>query len=233
MTDNGTEILEPRKLAALLAQAKQTQPGAARNAPAGGLESALHAMTEHVAQAHAKSVALICTGLENVPAVFQGVVKNVAIQLIRNAVVHGIETPEERAAAGKPAAGQLTLKFEACADQTFHVSFDDDGRGLNAQLLRRTAVARGMLAPEAAEKLTHRQAIKLIFKKGFTTVEEPSAEGGRGMGMALVRRYIAEAGGRVGLASEQGRHTRFRVALPSLADVQHQPADPAQKSQVA
>jgi two-component system, chemotaxis family, sensor kinase CheA len=215
-TDSGTEIIEPKKLAALLDQARQSMPSGGRSAPLGGLESALHAMTEHAAQSHNKSVALACEGLADVPAAYQGVVKNVAIQLIRNAVVHGIESPEERAAAGKPAVGQLTLRFERREDRSYSVSFDDDGRGLDAELLRRTAVAKGLISAEAAEHLPHRQAIKLIFKKRFTTVEEPDAEGGRGMGMALVRRYIADAGGRIGLASEQGRHTRFRVTLPAV-----------------
>ena len=100
--------------------------------------------------------------------------------------------------------------------------FDDDGRGLDSALLRRTAVDRGMIAPEAAEQLTHRQAIKLIFKKGFTTMEEPTSEGGKGMGMALVRRYVADAGGRVALASDLGRYTRLRVALPPLEGEQEQ-----------
>jgi chemotaxis protein histidine kinase CheA len=217
ITDNGTEIIEPAKLAALLAQAKPVTSGSNRAAPAGGLESALIAMTEHVAQAHAKNVILKCEGLGDVPPAYQGVVKNVAIQFIRNAVVHGIEAPDERAAAGKSAAGELSLAFGRNDDRSFNLTFDDDGRGLDSDLLRRTAVARGFIDQAAADQLTHRQAIKLIFKKGFTTVDEPSVEGGRGMGMALVRRYVAEAGGRVGLASNSGSHTRFRVTLPELA----------------
>jgi two-component system chemotaxis sensor kinase CheA len=220
MSDNGTEIIEPAKLAALLAQAKEAIPSASRHAPSGGLESTLQSMTEHVAQSQQKKVALICDGLADVPVAYQGLVKNIAIQLIRNAVVHGIETPEERKAAGKPAAGRLTLKFTRCEDRSFHLSFGDDGRGLDSELLRRIAVVRGLITPEAAERLTHRQAIKLIFKKGFSTVEEPGDDGSRGMGMTLVRRYVSDAGGHVGLASEPGKHTRFRVALPPLEGAQ-------------
>ena len=230
VTDNGTEIIEASKLAALLAQAQPAVPGTSRNVPAGGLESALIAMTEHVGQSHAKSVVLSCTGLADVPAAYQGVVKNVAIQFIRNAVTHGIEAAEERALAGKSSVGQLTLRFERNQDQSFNLSFTDDGRGLDSDLLRRTAVTRGLIDQTAADQLTHRQTIKLIFKRGFTTIAEPSAEGGRGMGMALVRRYVAEAGGRVGLASNSGSQTRFRVTLPSLPIAASPAAD---KSQVA
>jgi signal transduction histidine kinase len=224
MTDNGTEIIEAPRLAALtaaaaaavggIAQPAATAAAASRAAPAGSLESALLSMTEHVAQANDKSVALTCTGLSDVPAVYQGVVKNIVIQLIRNAVMHGIETPEERAAAGKPTFGSLTLSFEHRADESFQLSFIDDGRGLDAALLRATAIAKGIITAEAAEKLPDRQAIKLIFKKGFSTVCDSSAEAGRGIGMALVRRYVAENGGRVGLASVLGSQTRFRITLP-------------------
>lgn len=219
VTDNGTEIIEAPRLAALTAAAAAAASGVAhapvtRAAPAGGLESALLSMTEHVAQANDKSVALTCSGLADVPVHYQGVVKNIAIQLIRNAVMHGIETTEERTASGKPTFGSLTLSFEQRLDDSFQLSFVDDGRGLDAALLREAAVAKGIITADAAQKLPDRQAIKLIFKKGFSTATESNAEGGRGIGMALVRRYVAENGGRVGLASVLGSQTRFRITLP-------------------
>lgn len=233
VTDNGTEIIEAPRLAALTAaaaaaagavaqQPDATAAAAYRAAPAGSLESALLSMTEHVAQANDKSVALTCTGLADVPPAYQGVVKNIVIQLIRNAVMHGIESPEERTAAGKPTFGSLTLSFERRSDESFQLSFVDDGRGLDAALLRETAVAKGIISAEAAEKLADRQAIKLIFKKGFSTATESSAEGGRGIGMALVRRYVAESGGRVGLASVLGSQTRFRISLPPAPESANQ-----------
>lgn len=222
LTDNGTEIIEAPRLAALTAAAA----AASRAAPAGGLESALLSMTEHVAQANDKIVALTCTGLANVPPAYQGAVKNIVIQLIRNAVMHGIESPEERTAAGKPTFGSLTLSFERHSDESFQLSFVDDGRGLDAALLRETAVVKGIITAEAAEKLPDRQAIKLIFKKGFSTANDSSAEGGRGIGMALVRRYVAESGGRVALASVLGSQTRFRISLPPAPES-------ARQSQVA
>jgi two-component system chemotaxis sensor kinase CheA len=87
---------------------------------------------------------------------------------------------------------------------------------LDAQQLRDTAVAKGMISAEDAAKLADRQAIKLIFRKGFSTVAEPTSELGRGMGMALVRRHVSEAGGKVGLATVLGSQTRFRISLPPL-----------------
>ncbi|MBS0614691.1 MAG: hypothetical protein JSS24_16100, partial [Proteobacteria bacterium] len=162
------------------------------------------------------AVTLSCEGLSEVPTAYQGVVKNIAIQLIRNAVMHGIEPAPERIVAGKPAAGQMWLRFQALPGQGYQLTFEDDGRGLDAALLRDTALAKGLITTEAAEQISDRQAIKLIFRKGFSTVAQPTAEAGRGMGMALVRRYVTEAGGRVALASKPGVQTRFRVILPPV-----------------
>jgi chemotaxis protein histidine kinase CheA len=233
VTDNGTEIIEAPKLAALSAEAMAAAAGlpapapATRSAPAGGLESALQSMTEHVAQSSGKSVTLRCEGVGEVPASYQGVVKNIALQLIRNSIMHGIEAEHEREATGKPPFGSLRLKFDSRGEQGFHLSFTDDGRGLDAQQLRDTAVAKGMLSAEEAAKLPDRQAIKLIFRKGFSTVAEPTSDVGRGMGMALVRRYVAEAGGKVGLATVLGSQTRFRITLPPVS------ADGGEEAQVA
>ncbi|MFO1465122.1 MAG: ATP-binding protein [Steroidobacteraceae bacterium] len=221
-TTSGTEIMEAPQIAALSAAAAAAAVGlppplpAARPAPAGSLESALRSMAEHVAQSRDRSITLDCAGLAEVPAAYQGLVKNIVIQLIRNAIMHGIEPPAEREAAGKPAFGHLALNFRENPGQGFQLAFEDDGRGLDAAQLRETAIAKGMLTPEAAAEMPDRQAIKLIFKRGFSTVADPSPEVGRGMGMALVRRYVAEAGGKVGLASVPGRQTRFRISLPAL-----------------
>ena len=221
-TDNGTEIIEPSKLAALTAAAAAAAAGlpppvpVARPIPAGSLESALQSIAEHVTQSLACAVTLSCEGLSEVPTAYQGVVKNIAIQLIRNAVMHGIEPAPERIVAGKPAAGQMWLRFQALPGQGYQLTFEDDGRGLDAALLRDTALAKGLITTEAAEQISDRQAIKLIFRKGFSTVAQPTAEAGRGMGMALVRRYVTEAGGRVALASKPGVQTRFRVILPPV-----------------
>lgn len=208
MTDNGTEILA-------------TPQFLAQQAPAGSLESTLVALTEHIAAEYGKSVRLDCRGLQKVPAIYQAAVKNIAIQLIRNAVMHGIETPAEREQSGKPAQGALDLHFGALPDGTYDLRFQDDGRGVDPALVRRIAIERGLITQDVAQRLRDRQTIKLIFKDGFTSLTSSGtaadSEGAaHGAGLSLVRRYVHDAGGKVALASDPGKETRFKVSLPVI-----------------
>ena len=229
MTENGTQIIEaPKFLAAMAQQKAAQQPAAHRVAQAGSLDSTLTALTELVAQEHHKTVTLECTGLQLVPPHYQATIKNVAIQLIRNAVMHGIEASAARKNAGKPAHGTLQLEFKALPDQSFELHFQDDGGGLDPDQVRATAVAKGLLTEEAAARLRDRQAIKLIFKSGYTTLTWASGEAANGSGMSLVRRYVHEAGGKIALATLLGHETRFKVTLPAVAA-----ADAAADAQVA
>lgn len=228
MTENGTQIIEAPKFLAEMAQkaAAAQEPAASQNtsaprvrrmAPAGSLDSTLAALTDLVAQEHDKKVVLDCSGMQLVPARYQATVKNVAIQLIRNAVMHGVETPAERESHAKPVHGTLLLEFKALPDSSYELLFQDDGCGLNPDKVRATAVAKGLVTEEAASRLRDRQAIKLIFKSGFSTLTAAPGEAAHGTGMSLVRRYVHEAGGKIALASLLGHETRFKVTLPSLA----------------
>jgi two-component system chemotaxis sensor kinase CheA len=218
VTENGTQIIEaPKFLAELARHAQRAQPAQAaaqRMAAVGSLESTLTTLSDLVAQENHKTVILACSGLNLVPTRYQATVKNVAIQLIRNAVVHGIETAAERETAGKPANATLRLEFKAVPGNGFELAFQDDGRGLDPGKVRDVAVAKGILTQEEASRLRDRQAIKLIFKSGFTTMPDTDGETRHGSGMSLVRRYVHEAGGKIALASMLGKETRFKVTLP-------------------
>jgi len=216
ITENGTQVIEAPKFLAEMAQ-KAAAPRSHRVAQAGSLDSTLTALTELVASEHHKTVVLDATGLEMVPPRYQATIKNVAIQLIRNAVMHGVETASERKAVGKPPHGTLRLEFKAMPDQSFELHFQDDGCGIDADKVRAAAIARGLVSEEAATRLRDRQTIKLIFKSGFTTLESAPGEAPHGSGMSLVRRYVHEAGGRIALATLLGHETRFKVTLPAVA----------------
>jgi signal transduction histidine kinase len=220
VTDNGTQVIEAPKFlfAAKTKPATGTQP----TAVAGSLDGALQAMTEHVAQEEKKKVVLESQGLHLVPAKYQSAIKNVAVQLIRNAVMHGIEPAEVRTAAGKSAHGTLRLEFKL-QDDHYELLFEDDGCGLNADLVRATAIARGVVTGEAATRMRDREAIKLIFRSSYTTLATSPSDKTHGMGMSLVRRYIHEAGGRIALASLPGHETRFKIMLPALPDTEDDP----------
>ncbi len=217
VTENGTLILAAPKL---LAEGAELKPvlAAPRTAPAGSLDGALQSLTEHVSQEQHKDVVLESAGLDLVPPKYQAAIKNVAIQLIRNAVMHGIEPAAVREAAGKPAAGRLRLQFKV-KSEGYQLLFEDDGRGIDPHEVRATAIARGVSTPEAAARMRDREAIKLIFKSRYTTLAESSADTRHGGGMSLVRRYVHESGGKIALASLTGRDTRFKIVLPPLGAV--------------
>jgi signal transduction histidine kinase len=227
VTQNGTQILEaPQFLAQMAAQAAaqsaydpapRSLPAAQTRAPAGSLEHTLQSLTEHVAGEHNKLVSLHCRGLQKIPPAYERTAKYVAIQMIRNAVVHGIEMPDERTAVGKPPTGLLHLLFIALPDGTFELRFQDDGRGIDARRVREVAVDKQLVDAAEAATMRDRQAIKLIFRGGFTTLTPSATEPALGTGLSLVRRYVSAAGGRIALASELGRETRFRITLPALA----------------
>jgi two-component system, chemotaxis family, sensor kinase CheA len=218
MTDNGTEIIQAPKFMAGKPPPVRTVPGANSSAPAGSLENTLRALTDHVAQEHNKTVILDAFGLHMVPPPYQAAIKNIAIQLIRNAVMHGIETPASREAAGKQAHGIMRLEFKSAADSGYELLFEDDGCGLDPDAVRATAIARGVITGEGAARLRDREAIKLIFKSGYSTLPTAPGEPAHGTGLSLVRRYVHEAGGKVALASLLGHETRFKVSLPPLAE---------------
>jgi len=219
-TNGGTAIMEAPNFAAAAAEPKpKSMPGAQETAPAGSLGSTLQALTEHVAQEHDKQVLLETSGLQLVPQKYLAMVKNVAIQLIRNAVMHGIEPPAVRKAQGKNVRGMLRLEFRA-KDENFELLFEDDGCGLVPDQVRATAIARGVLTEDEAGRLRDREAIKLIFKSRYTTLADSTADTRHGAGMALVRRYVHEAGGKIALASLAGHETRFKIVLPAVADSQ-------------
>ncbi|ACA16512.1 CheA signal transduction histidine kinase [Methylobacterium sp. 4-46] len=135
------------------------------------------------------------------------------LHVIRNAVDHGLEEPQVRLAAGKPAAGRITLRA-ALVGETLAVTVADDGRGIDPERLRRRAAAAGLRAPEALAAMSDAAAIDLVFAPGFSTAERVSDLSGRGVGMDAVRAAAERLGGRVAIESEVGRGTAIRLLLP-------------------
>lgn len=131
--------------------------------------------------------------------------------LLRNCVAHGIEPPEQRTAAGKPAMGTIEIILSQERNDVA-LSVEDDGAGLNLQRIRDKAVAQG-LWPED-QPLTEQDAGRLIFEPGFTTATEVTGVAGRGIGMDVVRSEVNALGGRIETHSEEGRGSAFRLVLP-------------------
>jgi two-component system chemotaxis sensor kinase CheA len=134
------------------------------------------------------------------------------LHLVRNAVDHGVETEGERLAAGKPLAGRVCVSAESEAGLVI-LRVSDDGRGVDADAVARAAVQAGLVAPGA--RVTEEQALRLIFRPGFSTVRDASLVSGRGVGLDVVERAVEEAGGEVRVRSVRGRGTTFELRLPT------------------
>ena len=133
------------------------------------------------------------------------------MHLLRNALDHGLETPEGRAEAGKAAKGRITLSA-VHAGAEVRISIRDDGRGMDAERLRQRAVSRGLIAPDAV--LSQRQCLELIFAPGFSTAETVTDLSGRGVGMDVVRRTVEGLRGSIELTSELGQGSCVTLRLP-------------------
>jgi two-component system chemotaxis sensor kinase CheA len=135
------------------------------------------------------------------------------VHLIRNALDHGIETPEEREAKGKKREG--TVRIAAYQEgNSVIVEVADDGCGIDADLVRRKAVEKGLYSAEEAQALSDEDAIKLIFLPGFSTADKVSDLSGRGVGMDVVKSKVESLGGQFAVHSKLDRGTRVVIRLP-------------------
>ncbi len=134
------------------------------------------------------------------------------VHLIRNSVDHGIESPEDRVAAGKPATGRIRLEAKHEGGEIW-ISIEDDGKGLNRDAILAKAQAKGLIDPSRGE-LSDAEIYRFIFAAGFSTAEKVTDVSGRGVGMDVVRRNIDELGGRVDIDSQPGQGSTITIRLP-------------------
>ncbi len=135
------------------------------------------------------------------------------IHLIRNAVDHGLESPEARQAAGKPRAGMVSL-VAAHRGNSVVISVGDDGRGIDCERVRLKAVSRGLIGDEESRQLSERQLIQYIWHPGLSTAERVTDISGRGVGMDIVKSRIENLNGSVDVRTEPGQGTTFIIRLP-------------------
>jgi len=135
------------------------------------------------------------------------------VHLVRNALDHGLETPAEREAAGKPAAGTVRISARHAGGNVV-ITVADDGRGVDRHAVAAKAVAAGLIAPDQAETIDMARAIELLFTPGFSTRDQADDISGRGVGMDAVRAKVRELGGEVLLTSEPGAGSTAQIRLP-------------------
>ncbi|NVJ25300.1 MULTISPECIES: hybrid sensor histidine kinase/response regulator [Myxococcus] len=144
-------------------------------------------------------------------------VRDALVHLLRNAVDHGLESPDTRQQLGKPLTGRVRIRVRVDGDM-LHIEVEDDGRGIDPERLRQVAVNKRLINAVQAAALSEREAIELIFRPGFSTREQVSELSGRGVGMDVVKRKVETLGGSVGVNSRIGRGTTITLRLPqSLA----------------
>jgi two-component system, chemotaxis family, sensor kinase CheA len=135
------------------------------------------------------------------------------VHLVRNAVDHGVELPQEREAAGKPVRSLVTLSAWQSGDHVF-IEIADDGAGMSPEAIRNKAVEKGIIDMETANSLDERQSLQLILLPGFTTKDQISNVSGRGVGMDVVKTNIQNLNGRIDVVSVPGSGSTFTISLP-------------------
>jgi two-component system chemotaxis sensor kinase CheA len=142
------------------------------------------------------------------------------LHLVRNAVSHGIELPQNRVAQGKSPLGQISLRSARQGDRVI-IEIADDGRGMDPDLVRQVAVGRGLISAEQAARLDDRAALELIYTPGFSTSPFITEASGRGVGMSAVKAAVRRLGGTIHIASRVGAGTTFTLSLPLTLSLSH------------
>ena len=140
--------------------------------------------------------------------------KDPLIHLLRNCIDHGIETPEQRRHAGKPARATITVVVSPVDGNQVEISVSDDGAGIDVEEVRAAAARRGLAAPDSAEKHGESAALALVFETDVSTSPMITQLSGRGLGLAIVREKAEKLGGRVGIESRRGAGTTIRMTVP-------------------
>jgi len=185
-----------------------------RMQPVGKVFSRFPKVARDVARNLAKEVELELVGAET--ELDRNLVEALAdplVHLVRNAIDHGIETPELREAQGKPRNGHVRLSAQQEGDYV-SIEVQDDGAGIDPEKLRAKAREKGLIDPEAAARLSSEECLHLVFLPGFSTKQEVTDISGRGVGMDVVQSRIRELSGQIQIQSELGRGSRFLIRVP-------------------
>jgi len=202
------------------ASVRSTRAAVVRSAAApaspAALEGLLKSLATDVARSLGRNIQLRVDGLELVPAAHAARVKDICVQMVRNAIVHGIEPPEQRAAAGKLPGGTVRVSF-ADTGGDYSLLIEDDGQGLSYEGILNRALQLDLVNPHQAVGMDRAGVFRLIFHPGFSTSEGVSEHAGRGVGLDVVNAAVRDCGGRIGISTTAGQYTRFKVLLPKQA----------------
>ena len=197
-----------------LAHHLQDEITAARMVPIGTLYSRLSRAVRDAAKSAGKLVDLDLSGSET--ELDNNIIQQISdplVHLVRNSVAHGIERPEDRIAAGKPELGKVTLRAYHRGNHIY-IEVEDDGRGIDYERVKLSAIERGLVSPETADRLTERDLREMLFHPGFTTAPVKTELAGRGVGLDVVRANLNALNGEIEIHSVSGQGTKFTLKVP-------------------
>lgn len=191
---------------------------ASKSEPAQDVAASIGQFANQLGDKLHKSVRVEASGFSTaeLPDPLRRVVRDILVQLTRNSLVHGLETPGVRTSLGKSQTGTITIaRIGGTAPNTFGFTFRDDGAGLDPILIREKAVSKGVITPAQAAKISDEQLVALIFRPAFSTLDEATTDGGRGIGMNVIKEAVVDkCGGNLSMSSEPGKYTEFSFLLP-------------------
>ncbi|MFN0205031.1 MAG: chemotaxis protein CheA [Planctomycetota bacterium] len=231
---DGRAVLEPAMTAALfdvaravremLATIESTGSDGSRSArlePIGNILSKVPRMASDLSALVNKKVRVELEGnATELDRITIEAIKDPLAHIIRNAVDHGIEAPDVRAARGKPEEGFLLLRAHD-NESEICIEVSDDGNGIDVEKVKNKAVASGMIASGRAANMNDREAMELLFLPGFSMAERISNISGRGVGLDVVKTNIERVGGTVEISSRAGKGTSIKIKIPRFCTLSH------------
>ena len=197
-----------------LAHHLQDEITAARMVPIGTLYSRLSRAVRDAAKSTNKQVELDLAGSET--ELDNNIIQQISdplVHLVRNSVAHGIEHTYERTAAGKPGTGNIMLRAYHRGNHIY-IEVEDDGRGIDYERVKHSAIERGLVSPETADRLTERDLREMLFHPGFSTAPVKTELAGRGVGLDVVRANLNALNGEIDIQSTSGQGTKFTLKVP-------------------
>jgi two-component system, chemotaxis family, sensor kinase CheA len=174
-----------------------------------------HRIVRDTAAIEHKKVNLVQEGTEiEIDRKILQIISDSLIHLVRNAISHGIESPESRKRAGKPEEGTIKLSARGEKDAVI-IEVTDDGKGIDANIIKTKAIEKGVVPKELAHQMNEKEIINLIFEPGFSSAEQITEVSGRGVGMDVVKKAMDSIGGRIDIKTELGKGSSFVLTLPS------------------
>jgi chemosensory pili system protein ChpA (sensor histidine kinase/response regulator) len=186
----------------------------ARMVPIGNLYTRISRTVRDAAKASNKQVELTLAGAET--ELDNNIIQQISdplVHLVRNAIAHGLEKHDDRYALGKPDVGNIAVRAYHRGNHIY-IEVEDDGRGIDYERVRSTAIDSGLIAADDAERMTERDLLDLLFHPGFSTAPRKTELAGRGVGLDVVKANVTALNGEIEIDTEKGRGSRFTLKVP-------------------